>query len=139
MQYSILHNAHFFRPFSDHFQRINFRENCLKNGLNVSDRFQTKRLSVINIYLISTVHCSVYLCASLTHLPFQYSLDGQRRPAPDRRPTNLPLRKPARLRVSFSALQSLPPMWLRRSTLQTEPAPVSYSALRLYLMWADRR
>ena len=50
----ILPNTHFqtgFRPDSDRFQRIDFRENGLKNGLNVSDRFKTERKSAINIYL----------------------------------------------------------------------------------------
>ena len=39
-----------FRPFSDRFQSIDFRENGLKNGLNVSDRFKTERKSAFNIY-----------------------------------------------------------------------------------------
>ena len=31
-----------FRPFPDRFQSNDFRENGLKNGLNVSDRFKTE-------------------------------------------------------------------------------------------------
>ena len=41
----------FFRPVSDHFQRIDFRQNGLKNSLlNALDRFKTERNSSINIY-----------------------------------------------------------------------------------------
>ena len=39
-----------FGTFSDRFQNIDFRENGLKSGLNVSDRFKTKHNSAINIY-----------------------------------------------------------------------------------------
>ena len=38
---------------------IDFRENGLKNGMNVSDRFKTERKSAINIYLkaVTYVNC----------------------------------------------------------------------------------